>query len=94
MIVGARFAYGLRIAGPILIGTSPVAPARFASFGAIVWAASVGSLGWLFGAAAERLLGDVHRVEIWLFAALAAIGFGLALAHAWRRRRRRDRGLR
>ncbi|MEW5880825.1 MAG: DedA family protein [Pseudomonadota bacterium] len=91
LIVGVRFAYGLRIAGPILIGTSPVAAARFALFnaiGALAWATLIGGLGWLFGAAVERLLGEIRRIEVWLFVALAAIGIALALAHAWRQRRR------
>ncbi|GAB4476371.1 MAG: DedA family protein [Burkholderiaceae bacterium] len=89
LIIGVRFAYGLRIAGPILIGTSPIAAARFALFnaiGALAWATLIGGLGWLFGTAVERLLGEVHRVEVWLFAALAAVGIGLALVHACRRR--------
>src|SRR5438552_1865679 len=41
VVVGVRFAYGLRIAGPILIGTSNISAVRFAAFnaiGAIIWA--------------------------------------------------------
>lgn len=92
LIVGVRFAYGPRIAGPILIRTSPVTPARFALFnalGAIIWAALIGGLGWLFGAAVERMLGDVHRIEAWLFAALAAALLAVWAVHVRRRRRRR-----
>ncbi len=91
LIVGVRFAYGLRIAGPIVIGSSPVTAARFALFnalGAIAWAVLFGGLGWLAGAAVERLLGDVHRIEGWLFAALAALALAAWAVRVWRRRSR------
>lgn len=94
LIVGLRFAYGLRVAGPILIGTSQIPAARFALFnaiGALVWAALIGTLGWSFGAAAERLLGDVQRIEGWLAIAIAALGSALWLAHRWRQRQRASR---
>jgi membrane protein DedA with SNARE-associated domain len=76
VIVGVRFAYGLRIAGPILIGTAPVAPLRFAlfnAFGAALWAVLVASLGWSFGQAAEALLGDVRRYELALVGVIVAV---------------------
>lgn len=76
VIIGVRFAYGLRIAGPILIGTSPIAASRFARFnalGAMLWAILVASLGWAFGHAMETLLGDVHRLEGWIVLCLLAI---------------------
>jgi membrane protein DedA with SNARE-associated domain len=41
LIVGVRFAYGLRVAGPILMGMTPLSAWRFAAFnalGALAWA--------------------------------------------------------
>lgn len=73
VIVGVRFAYGLRVAGPILIGTSRIATGRFMAFnaaGAIIWAILIGGIGFLFGEAAQALLGDLRAMEGWLFVAL------------------------
>lgn len=90
LIVGVRFAYGLRIAGPVLIGMSNVPPWRFALFnavGAMLWSLAIAGLGWLFGAAAQALLGEIRHLEGMLLLALA-----LALAAAgWFRWRRRGR---
>jgi membrane protein DedA with SNARE-associated domain len=78
VIVGVRFAYGLRIAGPIIIGTSQISPLRFLVFnaiGAVIWAVLVAGIGYLFGEAAEALLGELHDIEIWLLLGL----FGAAM---------------
>lgn len=91
LIVGLRFAWGMRIAGPVALGALRVPALRFAAFnvlGAVMWAAAIGGLGWFAGAAAERMLGDLRRVEVPLFAAIAAVG---ALAWWVRRRRARSR---
>lgn len=88
LIVGLRFAYGLRIAGPIFIGASPLPAGRFALYnavGAVVWAVLVGGLGWVFGATAQALLGDVQRYQYRLLG--VALGLGL-LWWGWRRWRR------
>lgn len=82
VIIGVRFAYGLRVAGPILIGSSRVAAWRFVLFnaiGAAIWAALFAGLGWGFGAAIERVLGRIRHVEHWLFVALIAAGIALWL---------------
>ncbi|MDE2612139.1 MAG: DedA family protein [Burkholderiales bacterium] len=92
-IVMLRFAYGLRLAGPVVIGMTDVPPWRFVTFnalGALLWAAAIGALGWTFGEAAHRLLGRLHHFEGWLFALLlAAALLARGLAH-WRRSRRGD----
>ena len=77
MIIGLRFAYGLRIAGPVLLGTTPLPAWRFAAFnalGALLWAVLIGSLGWLFGDVAEAVFVHVRRAEGWLLLGLAVAG--------------------
>ncbi|WP_342132754.1 DedA family protein [Hydrogenophaga sp. OTU3427] len=78
VIIGVRFAYGLRIAGPVLMGAGPIGALRFATFnliGAVLWAVLVGGIGWVFGQAAESLLGKLQRIEGWLLlGAVLAVG--------------------
>ncbi|MCX8004926.1 MAG: DedA family protein [Burkholderiaceae bacterium] len=92
LIVSVRFAYGLRIAGPMLIGAAGVAPARFAAFnaiGAMLWAAAVAGAGWLFGQALQSLLGRLHRIEAAIL--LGALALALLVALARRIARGRSR---
>jgi membrane protein DedA with SNARE-associated domain len=99
LIVGIRFMYGLRIAGPIAMGACGVVPSRFATFnilGAAVWAPIVGGFGYLFGAGLEVVLGDVERIEeTALLVAVSTLAAVALLRHALRwyagRRLRRDR---
>lgn len=89
VIIGVRFAYGLRVAGPLLIGTTPLPAWRFALFntaGALLWAGLIAGLGWLFGSAAEAVLGQIRHIEGWLLLGLLAAGLLL-----WRVRRQRAR---
>ena len=77
-----RFAYGVRLAGPMLIGASSMPTLRFAvlnALSAITWALLVGGIGWLFGEAAETIFGHFAHVEGWLFAVLivALVGWRL-----------------
>ena len=88
-IVGVRFAYGLRVAGPLLMGASTMSAWRFAAFnalGALIWATLVGGLGWVFGEAAQRLLDRVQHIEGWLLLALV-----VAALAVWLLRRHRAR---
>ena len=88
-IIGVRFAYGLRVAGPVLMGASAMSARRFAVFkalGALIWALVVGGLGWAFGEAMQRWLAHWHQLE----AALVLVLLVLVLA-LWLRRRRRPR---
>lgn len=83
VVVLVRFAYGLRIAGPVIIGTSRFSAVQFAIYnalGAVLWATLIASLGWLFGRTIERLLGDIHRFELWALG-LALVAFVIWLVH-------------
>ncbi len=89
LIPAIRFMIGLRTAGPLLIGWAGVNPWRFAllnMLGAAVWALLVGGLGYVFGAALERLLADLKGVEEVLLIGIIVVGAGLHLARRfWRR---------
>jgi len=88
-ILGFRFLYGLRTVSPFVIGMSGVSRRRFLllnTLGGLAWSVSIVMLGYLVGESAEALLGQLHEVEVWLFAGVAAVGLGLWLAHLLRRR--------
>ena len=90
MIVGVRFMYGMRIAGPILLGMSDLPWWRFLGFnllGAALWGVGVASLGWLFGHAAQAALGHVQRAEHWVGAGLLVAMLAWGGWRWWRRRR-------
>jgi membrane protein DedA with SNARE-associated domain len=73
--VAVRFTYGMRVAGPMLIGASSMPELRFAvlnALSAIAWTLLVGAAGWLFGEAAQRIFGHLAHIEGWLFGALIA----------------------
>ncbi len=89
VVIGVRFAYGLRIAGPVLIGTTTITALRFAllnAIGALLWALLIAGLGWAFGSAAEALLGQLQHFE-----ALFLTGAALLAALTWWIRRRKQR---
>jgi len=92
-ILGFRFFYGLRAAGPVALGISSVSSLRFGilnALGSCIWSAIFVALGYLFGALAmtflERFAPDKSPI-IFVVAGVLAIG-GLAVWR-WRARRRR-----
>ncbi|HUJ24796.1 MAG TPA: DedA family protein [Myxococcales bacterium] len=91
LIPPMRFLYGLRIAGPVLIGMSKIAAWRFFALdllGAIVWAALVIGAGYAFGRGLESALGRLHHHErLLVFAAIAAAGAAYWIFR-WASRRR------
>jgi membrane protein DedA with SNARE-associated domain len=92
-ILAVRFMYGLRTAGPAIIGTTKIPFLEFVvvnAIGALVWSACWAGAGYVLGKAAEHLLGDLAKVERELFGAvIVAIVFGLVAYHVWRARARR-----
>ncbi len=77
LILGVRFMYGLRIAGPVLIGMSRVPRVEFIFLnllGALIWAGLVAGAGYLFGKAVAMALRDAWRYELELLIAIALIG--------------------
>ncbi len=93
VIIGIRFMYGLRIVGPIVIGTARVPVWRFAFFnviGAAIWAPLIGGLGYAFGQALGALLDDMRDIEIVALLTVAIVAAALGLWHRRRARRHVD----
>jgi membrane protein DedA with SNARE-associated domain len=75
-----RYAYGMRMIGGVAAGLSGIPVPKFLVLNALsslVWATLFGSLGFVFGLGAERLLGEALMEHQRLIAAaiLAIIGF-------------------
>jgi membrane protein DedA with SNARE-associated domain len=90
-ILAIRFIYGLRIAGPVVMGTSGISPLRFAVLnlmGAALWAVLISGAGYAFGLALGALIGNVRRIEEAVLLAILALG---AASWAWRGIRARAR---
>ena len=77
LILGVRFMYGLRVAGPVLIGMARVSHLRFAilnALGAVLWAVVVAGVGYLFGEAVETMLPHMRRYEVFVLVGIAVAG--------------------
>ncbi len=80
LIVGVRFMYGLRVAGPVLLGMSEVSHGRFAVFnalGALLWAALIAGAGYAFGEAFQMVLADAKRYEALVLGVILLTGIGI-----------------
>jgi len=89
-ILTVRFMYGLRTAGPAIIGSTRVPIAEFAflnAIGAIVWSACWAGAGYVLGKAAEHILGDLARIEREVFGgAIVLVLLGALAYRIWARR--------
>jgi membrane protein DedA with SNARE-associated domain len=77
-----RFAWGLRIASPLVIGATGLPAMRFAlpnAAGAVVWAIVIGGAGYAFGAAFSGLIEHAKKYEAIAFGILAV----LAITITW-----------
>jgi membrane protein DedA with SNARE-associated domain len=75
-ILLVRFLYGLRIAAPIVIGSSGIAPWRLALFdfiGAVLWAFVVASLGYFAGRAVQYWVARLDLSVVLILMALVLI---------------------
>jgi membrane protein DedA with SNARE-associated domain len=93
-ILVVRFLYGLRTAGPAIIGSTRMPFLEFAllnAVGALGWSACWAGAGYVLGKAAERVFGDLARIERELFgAAIVIVILGVVAYHVWRARTRRN----
>lgn len=90
-ILAIRFIYGLRIAGPLIMGASHVHMLRFAAFnvtGAALWSLLVAGLGYAFGLALKSLLTYVKQIEEVVLIVILLFGLLFWLWHSLRARTR------
>lgn len=94
LILGIRFMVGLRVAGPILMGSAGISPLRFTALnliGAAIWATAIGLAGYAFGAVIQTFLRDLrHLEEGILVALLVVVPLVLHLFHRYLARKRND----
>jgi membrane protein DedA with SNARE-associated domain len=89
-VIVLRFCYGLRIAGPLVIGTCGISPWRLALFnfiGVLIWAPIVAAVGYVAWYAVEQWIGHLRHAQIvlvMLIVLACVIGW---FALQWRRRR-------
>jgi membrane protein DedA with SNARE-associated domain len=88
-IIVVRFLYGLRIAGPIIIGSSGVPYWRLALFnfiGVLIWAPLVAGVGYFAGQAVQQWFGRVSHIDVLAVMAVLALLAVAWLLYQWRRR--------
>ncbi len=88
-VVLLRFCYGLRIAGPIVIGSCGISPWRLALFnfiGVLLWAPLVAAIGFFAWQAVEHWLGRFRHLQIVLLMMVLAAATLAWLVAQWRRR--------
>ncbi len=91
VIIGVRFMYGLRIAGPIAIGMSEVPAWRFIvlnMIGAAIWALLIAGAGYLFGQTLQWLFADIKRYEEGVLLLIISLALMLGLLRRLRRKSR------
>lgn len=94
-ILTVRFLYGLRIAGPLLLGSGRVRLLRFAVLnliGAALWAVLVSGAGYVFGVAIHALIADLKRIEEIVLIGILALGVALWLRRRFRTQAPRHAG--
>jgi membrane protein DedA with SNARE-associated domain len=91
VIIGIRFMYGLRLLGPIVIGTCKISGWRFALFnaiGAAIWAPLIAGIGYLFGGTLQWVLDDLDNLQLALLGVVVAAALAVAGVRWWRMRGR------
>ncbi len=91
LILSIRFLYGLRVAGPIVMGALHVPALRFAwlnALGAAIWAILIAGLGYQFGKSLELFFKDLHLIEELVLAVILLLGLAHGFLTYWRKRKR------
>jgi len=85
-----QWLYGLRITCAVIIGISKVSTIKFLLYEAltcIVWAIIIGTAGFYFGRAVERVLGRAAHIEKYGLIVLLVVGIGMWAYHQWKDKR-------
>ncbi|WP_213881093.1 DedA family protein [Pseudomonas sp. dw_358] len=72
-VVGVRFAYGFRIIGPLILGTSGIPPKRFILLnicGGLLWGSVMVGFGYFVGELLHRFVAGHKSLEVWLLIAV------------------------
>ena len=88
-VILLRFCYGLRIAGPIVIGTCGISAWRLAFFnflGTLIWAPLVAVVGYVAGQAIQQWLGHFKHLQIALLMMIVLAAMVIWFFVQWRRR--------
>ena len=88
-----QYLYGLRIASAVVFGLSRIRQRTFLivqAVSCVVWACLIGLLGYFFGRAVERMLGEAEEIEKWAILFILLVGTGIYLYHRLRERRAAD----
>jgi membrane protein DedA with SNARE-associated domain len=86
-----QYLYGLRVASAVVFGLSAMSRRTFLLYQAIscaLWAALIGLLGYFFGRAVARVLGQAVVVEKYAIVAILLLGVAVFLYHRLRERRK------
>lgn len=81
-VILVRFLYGVRLAGPMVIGTGTMSWPHFLFWnacGALLWSAAWLAVGYTLGEVAQRLLGNLMHVERELFLGVLAVAIVIAI---------------
>lgn len=76
-VVGVRFAYGFRIIGPLILGSSGIPVKRFILlniFGGLLWGSAMVSFGYCVGELLHRFVAGHKSLELWLLIAVVWVG--------------------
>lgn len=80
LILTFRFYYGLRNVTPFVIGSAQVPRMQFFilnAIGAVIWAITLGFVGYLFGEAFRLFMDDFKRYELYVLGAFVVLAFSI-----------------
>ena len=89
----SQYIYGFRITAAVMFGLSHIKTARFILWQAIsclVWATLITGLGFYFGKAVHRVLGQAAEVEKVGLGVIVAIGVGIFVYHKIKDRKKKN----
>jgi membrane protein DedA with SNARE-associated domain len=84
-----QYLYGLRIASAVVFGLSRIRQRTFLIVQAVsclIWACLIGLLGYFFGRAVERMLGEAEEIEKWAILFILLVGTAIYVYHRLRER--------